>query len=208
MPPTRCFSFFFLTLLLSSFWTSRGHRFRPFTPWFLPSILIAHRVQQSHCSSIFHRVLLTHALALSASQFLHKKNSQRIDTSMHSAGLELTKLNYTRLEDNRCCTLLATAHSYCHEDPRLLGIFFFSTQSRSRLSAIHFRTIPNTTSSLNIKDVVVTSYIYNVLYDFVRFGTSQHQNARFPMPHACVRPPGIFHVLHRSPRTMRIKTVG
>ena len=61
---------------------------------------LAHRVQQSHCSSIFHRVLLTHALALSASQFVHKKMSQRIYTSMHSAGLELTKLTYTRLEDN------------------------------------------------------------------------------------------------------------
>ena len=69
-------------------------------PRFLPSIFIAHRVQQFHSSSIFHRVLLTHALALSASQFVHKKNSQRIYTSMHSAGLELTKLTYTRLEDN------------------------------------------------------------------------------------------------------------
>ena len=69
-------------------------------PQFLPSFFIAHRVQQSHCSSIFHRVLLTHALALSASQFVHKKNSLRIYTSMHSGGLELTKLTYTRLEDN------------------------------------------------------------------------------------------------------------
>ena len=72
----------------------------PPPPRFLPSIFIAHRVQQSHCSSISHRVLLTHALALSASQFVHKKKSQRIYTSMHSAGLELTKLTYTRLEDN------------------------------------------------------------------------------------------------------------
>ena len=40
----------------------------PSSPRFLPSIFIAHRVQQSHCSSIFHRVLLTHALALSARQ--------------------------------------------------------------------------------------------------------------------------------------------
>ena len=72
----------------------------PSPPRFLPSIFIAHRVQQSHCSSIFHRVLLTHALALSASQFVHKKKSQRFYTSMHSAGLELTKLTYTRLEDN------------------------------------------------------------------------------------------------------------
>ena len=73
----------------------------PFPPRFLPSIFIAHRVQQSHCSSIFHhRVLLTHALALSASQFVHKKKSQRIYARMHSAGLELTKLTYTRLEYN------------------------------------------------------------------------------------------------------------
>ena len=72
-------------------------------PRFLPSIFIAHRVQQSHCSSIFHRVLLTHALALSASQFVNKKKSQRICTSMQSAGLELTKLTYTRLEDNLIC---------------------------------------------------------------------------------------------------------
>ena len=72
----------------------------PSPPRFLPSISMAHRVQQSHCSSIVHRVLLTHALALSASQFVHKKNSQRIFTSTHSAGLELTKLTYTRLKDN------------------------------------------------------------------------------------------------------------
>ena len=31
---------------------------------------------------------------------MHKKESQRIYTSMHSAGRELTKLTYTRLEDN------------------------------------------------------------------------------------------------------------
>ena len=72
----------------------------PSPPRFFPSIFIAHRIQQSHCSSICHRVLLTHALALSASKFVHKKKSQRIYTSMHSVGLELTKLTYTRLEDN------------------------------------------------------------------------------------------------------------
>ena len=72
----------------------------PFPPRFLPSTFIAHRVQQSHRASIFHRMLLTHALALSASRFVHKKKSQRLYTSMHSAGLELTKMTYTRLEDN------------------------------------------------------------------------------------------------------------
>ena len=40
----------------------------------------------------FHRMLLTHALALSASQFVHKKKSLRIYTSMNSGGLELTQL--------------------------------------------------------------------------------------------------------------------
>ena len=72
----------------------------PSPPRFLPSIFIAHRVQHSHCSSIFYRMLLTHALALSASQFVRKKKSPRIYTSMHSAGLELTKRTYTRLEDS------------------------------------------------------------------------------------------------------------
>ena len=49
----------------------------------------------------FHRVLPTHALALSAGQSAHKKKSPRNYTSrMHSGGFELTKLTYTRLEDN------------------------------------------------------------------------------------------------------------
>ena len=67
------------------------------SPRFLPSI--AHRLQQSHCSSIFHRGLLTHALALSASQFVRKKKSPRICMSTLSGGFELTKLTNTRLED-------------------------------------------------------------------------------------------------------------
>ena len=67
---------------------------------FLRSIFIAHRFQQSHCWSNFHRVLLAHAPAYSASQFVRNKKSPRIYTSMHSGGLELAKLTYTRLEDN------------------------------------------------------------------------------------------------------------
>ena len=59
----------------------------PSPPQFLPSIFIAHGVQQSHCSSNIHRVLLTHTFALSASPFVHKKKSlRRIYTSMHSGG--------------------------------------------------------------------------------------------------------------------------
>ena len=72
----------------------------PSPPRFLPSIFIAHKVQRPHCSSMFHRVLLTHALAFSASQFVPKKKSPRIYTNMHSGGFELTKLTYTRLKDN------------------------------------------------------------------------------------------------------------
>ena len=100
--PNYCFffSFVFYTHLLSSFWAGRGHRCRAFSPRFLPSTFIAHRVQQSHCSSVFHRVLRTHALALSANQSVLKKKSPRIYTSMHSGGFELTKLTYTRHEDN------------------------------------------------------------------------------------------------------------
>ena len=91
---------FFRTLLLSSSGQAVVTGVVPSPPRFLPSIFIAHRVQQSHCSSIFRREMLTLALALSASQFVHKKKSQRFYTSMQSAGLELTKLTYTRLEDN------------------------------------------------------------------------------------------------------------
>ena len=75
---------------------ARGHRRRSFSPRLLPSIFIAHRVQQSHCSSIFHRVFLTHVLAFSASQFVHKTKNY---TNTHSGGFEHTKLTYNRLED-------------------------------------------------------------------------------------------------------------
>ena len=34
------------------------------------------------------------------SQFVHEKESPRIYMSVHSGGFELTKLTYTRLEDN------------------------------------------------------------------------------------------------------------
>ena len=75
----------------------------PSSPRFLPSIFIAHCGQQSHCLSIFRRLLLTHTLALSASQFVHKKKSLQTYTSMPSGELELTTPTYTRLEDNLKC---------------------------------------------------------------------------------------------------------
>ena len=90
---------------------------------FLPLMLFsAQRIQQSRCSSISHRVLLTHALALSASQLVHKKESLRIHTNTHSGGLELTELTYTRLEDkpirHRGDRLVDT---WTHGSPIVLG---------------------------------------------------------------------------------------
>ena len=85
---------------------------------------------------MFHRVLLTHALALSAIEFVHKnimllrfpqgsshkKKSQRVYTSVHSAGLELTKLTYILLEHYLIChrgDRLIHAHGY-----NIISLFF------------------------------------------------------------------------------------
>ena len=57
-------------------------------------------VQQSHCSSIFHRVLLLTLSRFPQVNLVHKKKPPQIYRSMHSGGFELTKLTYTRLEDN------------------------------------------------------------------------------------------------------------
>ena len=60
---------------------------------------IAHRVQQSHCSSIFHLVvLLTHTLAFYASQFVRKKTPHEFIRVCTRRGSK--KLTHTRLEDN------------------------------------------------------------------------------------------------------------
>ena len=92
--PTFLYSFFH-TPLLSIFWTKKAVATGVVpSPRLLPSIFFAHRVQQSHCSSIFRRALLTHALALSASRFVHVKKSLRMCTCMHSGRLEPTKLTY------------------------------------------------------------------------------------------------------------------
>ena len=57
----------------ATFWTSRGHRCRPFPP--PVRAFNFHRAQGSAFPQLvdFHRMLLTHALALSADQFLCKK---------------------------------------------------------------------------------------------------------------------------------------
>ena len=61
----------------ATFWTSRGHRCLPFPP-VRAFVFIAYRVQHPRLLVDFHRMLLTHVLALSASHFLRKKKSQRV----------------------------------------------------------------------------------------------------------------------------------
>ena len=162
----------------------------PSPPRFLPSIFITHRVQQSHCSSIFHRGLLTHALALSASHFVHKKKSQRIYTSMRSAGLELTKLTYTRLEDNLIRhrgdrlyqrTKMPGTKIRRYEDTKLsqfshfpFGIFLVSYICRARMHAsIHVHP-PRLVACNN----VTTTQGYGSTYSINK---RQHQHATKPI---------------------------
>ena len=52
-------------------------------PRCVSSVCMAQRVQCSHGSFDFDRILPIHALAVSASEFVHKKKSQRINTCMH-----------------------------------------------------------------------------------------------------------------------------
>ena len=93
--------FSFCTLSLSSFWTSRGHRCHPFS-----STVLAFNFYRAWGSAIPLLVDCSSSVANSRSRAFRKsicpqeKVLQRIYTSMHSAGLELTKLTYTRLEDN------------------------------------------------------------------------------------------------------------
>ena len=97
------YCFFSHTPLLSSFWTQAVVTgvVSSSSPVLAFNFYRAYRVQQSHCLSIFRRVWLTYAFALSASQFVRKKKSPRIYMSLHSGRIKLTKLTYnTRLEYN------------------------------------------------------------------------------------------------------------
>ena len=82
----RNFSFFFTHIYFPASGPAVVTGVVPSPPRFSPFNFVAQRVQQSHCSSIFHRVLLTRALALSTSQFDLKKSSPRMYTSMHWGG--------------------------------------------------------------------------------------------------------------------------
>ena len=94
------FYFFFLTLLLSSFWTSRGHRCRSFPPGCCLQFSV--RIGFSNPTA---RRFVIECCELPLSRF--PKDNLRTITSPYeyirecTGGLELTKLvTYTRLEDN------------------------------------------------------------------------------------------------------------
>ena len=93
--------FFFGTLLLSSFWTSRDHRCRPSLP---PPGYCLHfflRIGFStHWSSIFlSNVANSRSRAFRKSIGAQEKSREKI-YEYALRGFELTKLTYTRLEDN------------------------------------------------------------------------------------------------------------
>ena len=65
------------------------------TGYFIP-----HRIQQSHCSSTFHQVLPSDAVAFSASQFKCAKNPHEFIGVCTPEGFEFTEVTDTRLENN------------------------------------------------------------------------------------------------------------
>ena len=104
--PTRrsgkgiCYNtFFFFTLLHSSFWTSRGHRCRPFSP-----PVLASKFYRAQGSGVPLLVDLSSSIANPSSRAICKsicaQEKVPMYTSRHSGALELTKLAYTWLEDN------------------------------------------------------------------------------------------------------------
>ena len=73
----------------------------PSSPEFLLSIFYAHRLQQSHCSSIFHRMFV----ANSRSRVFRKSicAPEKFHTNLHTyalGGARTHELTCTRLEDN------------------------------------------------------------------------------------------------------------
>ena len=73
----------------------------PSPPGYVPSVFIARKVQHSQRLVDFHRMLVTHAFALSASHFVHKK---MVPTNLYEYALGGTRTYeidlYCRHEDN------------------------------------------------------------------------------------------------------------
>ena len=97
-------AFFFTPSTFSSFWTRRGHRFRPFST---PVLAFNFYRVQGSATPLLDDFSSMESVAKNSSRslafrmlFCAQEKSQRIYTRMHSMGLELTKLTSTRLEGN------------------------------------------------------------------------------------------------------------
>ena len=129
--PSFFFPFFFFAHLLSSFWTSRGHRCRPFFPpgtchRFLSRIGFSNPTARRFTSSVAN----SRSRAFRKSICAQEKVPPRTYSSMHSGGLELAKLTYTRLEDN----LIR------HRGDRLYKAVAALFRAATALSMAHFRS--------------------------------------------------------------------
>ena len=91
---------------------------------------------------IFHRALLSHAHAFSASQLVHKKMYLQIYMRMHSGGVQLVEAIYTKLEDNQ-------------ERPVVLGGV---PAPSATLKWDHFSLVPKNVSQTYVLNNVCSTY--------------------------------------------------
>ena len=123
----------------------------PSPPRSLPSIFIVHRVQQSHCSSIFLSNVpnsRSRAFRKKNCRFVRKKTSPQIYTSMHSGESERT---YARLEDNlirhRGDRLLSYYHTIILSYNHTITLSYYHTIILS-----HYHTIMLARATLYLTD--------------------------------------------------------
>ena len=105
--------YFLGSLLLSSFWTICGLTCCPFSPpvrpfSFLSRIGFSIPIARRSSSTAANRLLLTHAVAISESQYVHKNIFLRICTSMHSGVDELTQLIYISTANHGSTAMAST----------------------------------------------------------------------------------------------------
>ena len=142
MGPVVQLILFFFSLLLSSFWTKLWSQVSSPSP---PPVrafiyIFAHRVQHSHRSSIFYR-MVANSRSRAFREFIcaHKKNSLRIHTSMHSGGLEVTQLTNSRHEDNlfhhRGDRLVLVESSHVCVS-RICGVYSVPVQQQPRVLSV------------------------------------------------------------------------
>ena len=130
------FYFILFTLLLSSLWTSRGHRCRPFPPPPGSCFQFLSRIGFSNPTA---RRFFVECVANSRSRAFRKSicAQEKVPTNLyehkHLAGLELAELTYTRLKENlirhRGDRSIDTMHQLWHRLCVYLFLFFIVCSS-------------------------------------------------------------------------------